>query len=571
MRFRIFRSGFVIAAVLAAVWCSHMVSAGDMPDAPSYRGLVVGRATLDEVRAALGDSPVETRSPQDLRYPAVGNPALSDRLYFRNSRLELVTAASADPDYPDRATIERTLGVPEAEVLFQTQQYLDYTQRGLKFICRPDGATTGVIYFQPQPRRVPVDHPNARIDLRRQLQAPPRSGVPMQLRVGTAEESIAPERFDDLLPDGKGSLLSLGENLFARVAVFERGERKVVIAGLDVFGLGPWDVQKLRDSLAEKGFPNVIIAMSHTHANVDTIGFYGHYPERYAARILNRTEAAVMNAAANMTGVAGLRLGSSEMPLDGGRVVDLVRNGRDPGVLDPTVNVLQVIGDDGRPIVNVIQLACHPEVIELDKTRALSPDFVGTLCRETSARLGGQSVFLNGALGGMLTPDTRFRTQAAAEEMGRRLTEFVVQAAANSVASESETLSIETRTVEYPVTGESVRTFLENAPGPVEMHDGHVRTEMSVVWIGDAQFITVPGELLPDIGFRVTQKMTGRLRAIIGLANGELGYLVPSFDFRVGGYEERTGPGSAGGEITQAVGLELAVTRPDNLSTGNPE
>ena len=57
--------------------------------------------------------------------------------------------------------------------------------------------------------------------------------------------------------------------------------------------------------------------------------------------------------------------------------------------------------------------------------------------------------------------------------------------------------------------------------------------------------------------------MTGRLRVIVGLANGQLGYLIPSFDVRAGGYEERTGPGAAGGEITRSVGLELAVKRPD--------
>jgi hypothetical protein len=85
---------------------------------------------------------------------------------------------------------------------------------------------------------------------------------------------------------------------------------------------------------------------------------------------------------------------------------------------------------------------------------------------------------------------------------------------------------------------------------------------MNLLWIGDAQFITVPGELLPEIGFEIEAKMTGRVRAIVGLANGELGYLVPSYDFRAGGYEERTGPGAAGGEITRSVGLELAPMLP---------
>lgn len=550
----------IVASSVALLACV-LLAADSRQAANSFRGLAIGRATFDEVVSQLGQAPIKTRSRDDLRYPVAGNRELNDRLYFRDGRLALVTAASADARYPNHSTIEQSLGQPEAEVLFQTQQYLDYSEQGLRFICRADGTTTGVICFEPQRRRVPAGYPNVSVDLRRTLPAP-RAAVLSDFRVGTAEESIAPTSFDDLLADGRGSALKLAEDLLARVAVFERGGRKIVFVGLDVFGLGPWDVKRLRDSLAAKGFANVIIAMSHTHANVDTIGFYGFYPKQYARHVLQRTEAAVLRAANNMKSVTMLQAGSVEMPLAGGRVVDLVRNGRDPGLVDPTVSVLQAFGDDGRPVVNLIHLACHPEVIRLEDTKGLSPDFVGTLCREVSRQLGGQTVFLNGALGGMLTPDTRFRTQAAAEETGRRLARFVVAAAETSVPSESDALWIETRPVEYPITGESVRAFLSNPPQPVDMYQGRVRTEMNVVWVGDAQFITVPGELLPDIGFEITQRMTGRMRVIIGLANGQLGYLIPSYDFRAGGYEERTGPGAAGGEITRGVGLELATRKP---------
>jgi len=74
--------------------------------------------------------------------------------------------------------------------------------------------------------------------------------------------------------------------------------------------------------------------------------------------------------------------------------------------------------------------------------------------------------------------------------------------------------------------------------------------------------ITVPGELLPELGFEIMSHMTGRPRLVLGLTNDEFGYLIPSYDFRAGVYEERTGPGAAGGEITRSVGLELAPLRP---------
>lgn len=549
---------WVLALVLASAAC---LSAAD--DVPSYawQGFVPGEATLEQVRERHSPPPIPTESASDLRYPVEGAAGLCDRLYFRDDRLALVTAASPDPRYPDRAAIERRLGPPEAEVCYQTQEYLDYTSQGLRFVCAADGRTTGAIYFQPRRRRVPAGYPNRLINLRRD-EAPPSSPADFSgWRVGAAEVSIAPTSLENLTAVERPRL-RVAEDLLARAVVFERGDQRIVLIGMDVFGLGMWDVERIRAALVGHGFDQVVIAMSHTHANVDTIGFYGFYPRVYADHIVRQTEAAVLKAADRLAPMAELRLGSVEMPMAGGRVVDLVRNGRDPGLIDPTVSIVQAVGTDGAPLANVVHLACHPEVIRLEREQGLSPDFVGALCREVSSRLGGQTVFLNGSLGGMLTPDTRFRTQEAAEEMGLRLAEFAVRAAEAAVPSGSSELWYHHRPVQYPLTGDAVLTFLNNAPWPVELIDGRIATEMNVLWIGDAQLLTVPGELLPDIGLEIMSHMPGRLRLIVGLANGELGYLVPSFDFRAGGYEERTGPGAAGGEITRAVGLELAPLRP---------
>ena len=530
--------------------------------AHSYKGLVAGKSTRADVIAKLGPAPIQTEREDDMRYPVAGRPGQSDRLFFRRGKLALITAASPDSRYATRREIVDRFGEPESHIEFQTQEYLDYTERGLRFICDRAGGTVGIVYFAPSRRRVPAGYPQARLRLRPAPATHVRVKAPRDFRVGTAQRSIAPQRYDNLTADGKQNPAHLAEDLLARVAIFQRGPATVVLVGLDVFGMGAWDLDALRESLAEKGFANVVIAMSHTHANVDTIGFYGYYPREYAKHIIQQTEAAVLAAAQTMVEVQRLKLGAVEMPLAGGRVVDLIRNGRDAGLVDPTVSIIQAIGKDGRPIANVVHMACHPEVIRLEQTRGLSPDFVGTLCTQVTRELGGQTVFLNGALGGMLTPDTRFRTQEAAEEMGARLADYVIQAAKNAQESGSYGVWMVRRPVQYPITGESVVQFLQNPPGPIDFHQGRIRTEMNLIWIGDAQLITVPGELLPDIGLEIMSKMRGRLRLVVGLANAELGYLVPSFDFRAGHYEERTGPGAAGGAITRSVGLELAPRMP---------
>ena len=560
---------------LAAVGCL-LIAAFQTPnrktDLPTFafKGLVPGLTDAEGVRKLLGQSTLHCESSDDLRYPVREGSSLNDRLYFRGGKLELVTAASPDARYLTRAEIVSQFGEPEAAVRFQSQEYLDYTEKGLRFICDADGKTAGVIYFSPSRRRVPAGEPAARIDLRRELPDIAPGTPPADFLIGAAEVSIAPTRFDNLTADAGEKTFHVAEDLLARVAIFSRGNTQIVFIGLDVFGMGTWDVDRLRASLARQGFPNVIVAMSHTHANVDTIGFYGYYPKEYAHFVLKQAEAAVAKAAANRRAIKVLKTGSAEMPLTGGRVVDLIRNGRDPGLMDPTVSIIQAIGDDDKPIVNLIHLACHPEVVRLRDARGLSPDYVGTLCREVTERLGGQTVFLNGALGGMITPDTRFSNQKAAEEMGRSLAGFIVEAAQRGRPMTNYDLWFHRRPVEYPITGDAVLKFLKNTPDPVEFHQERVRSEMNALWIGDAQFITVPGELLPDIGLEVTSHMRGRLRMIVGLANAELGYLIPSFDFRAGGYEERTGPGAAGGPITRSVGMELAPLEPPDRRRAGP-
>lgn len=533
-------------------------------DAPNaYKGLVPGQATRQDVTKVLGPPGGEEKHGGTIRYPVAGSSQVTDRLDFsgRAGKLECVQAGSVDSRYPNREAILSKLGAPEAHVRFVTQELLDYSEKGLRFICDASGKTTGVIYFTAGQRRVPAGYPNM-FDLRPTSAAAKSVSAPTDFRVGAAEISIAPERFDDVAADAKEKRYSLHEDLFARVAVLQNGNDKMVLIGLDVFGMAPWDVQSLRQSLARQGFSRVLVAMSHTHANVDTIGFYGYYPKAYAQHVVAQAERAVLAAAGNMQPVQVLKMGSVEMPLAGGRVVDLVWNGRNPGLVDPTVSIIQAIGRDGRPIANIIHLACHPEVIRLEDKRELSPDYVGTLCKEVRRELGGQPVFLNGALGGMLTPDAPVRGYESAVAMGKGFAKFVVQAAEVATPSSSYTLWMHRRPVEYPITSEAILKFMKSAPGPTNIAYGRVRTEMNAVWIGDAQMITVPGELLPELGFEIMSHMTGRPRLVLGLTNDEFGYLIPSYDFRAGVYEERTGPGAAGGEITRSVGLELAPLRP---------
>src|SRR5262249_22566141 len=149
------------------------------------------------------ESPIKTARGDDIRVPVPGNGGLSDRLFFRDGKLNYVTAATPDPRYPNREEILKKFGTPEARTRFQTQECLEYTEKGLRFHCAAAGKKIGIVYLPATPRRVPEGYPNNDIDLRRNLPAPIPGVVPADFRVGTARVSINPERFDNLTRNGK--------------------------------------------------------------------------------------------------------------------------------------------------------------------------------------------------------------------------------------------------------------------------------------------------------------------------------------------------------------------------------
>jgi hypothetical protein len=69
--------------------------------------------------------------------------------------------------------------------------------------------------------------------------------------------------------------------------------------------------------------------------------------------------------------------------------------------------------------------------------------------------------------------------------------------------------------------------------------------------------LTIPGELLPELSFEILERMTGYPRMIVGLANDELGYIIPGYDFRAGFYEESMSVGAAMGPMVLESSLRL--------------
>ena len=73
--------------------------------------------------------------------------------------------------------------------------------------------------------------------------------------------------------------------------------------------------------------------------------------------------------------------------------------GLDPdGVVDPTLTVVRLDGEDDRPVATIVHYACHPIVLGPDNT-FVTPEYPGIVKRVVEAAHGGHCLFVQGACG----------------------------------------------------------------------------------------------------------------------------------------------------------------------------
>ncbi len=521
------------------------VSVDDPPPAVMYHGLVPGLDTLQKVKEVLGEAAFESRwYNHKLYYPVKDRDGLFDVVHMHGNKpasgLAEIEAVSVPPGFETEDAIRAALGEPEYELRMVTWSMLDYGAQGVRFALDSQGITIGVAYVPHLYRRVPPGE-RSLVDLSGLRQGPqPAPSLPAALnglQAGAAEVDITPMGEEWL-----GHRYEVHDPLKARIAVFRDDDLTVAFVGVDLFGVSHADNLVIREGARALGVDYTVVGSSHNHASGDTIGVYGHYPAEYLAHIQQQTLHGIEEALANLQPVAALKTASKELPMDGIRVHGLFRNARSPGLLDPTISTLQAIGNSGEAILTIIHFACHVESLEKG-AREVSADFPGYMCDQMKADGLGQPIFLNGAVGGMISGDNRARTHESSREMGLRLAAIAKDLVKAGQSPATYRFSAEKRPLSIPVSNSNFLERYKN--GMREVHRGRIITDMMYIRLGETQFITLPGELLPEVSFEILEHMDGFPRILVGLANDQIGYMIPPYDFRDDYYEETVSQGPA--------------------------
>ncbi|MEN8117926.1 MAG: hypothetical protein ABFS16_13160 [Bacteroidota bacterium] len=398
-----------------------------------------------------------------------------------------------------------------------------------------------------------------------------------EFRAGAALRILTP---DPLLPvsGGIGQPNPVTEkqgDLFVRALVFEKGDNRIAIVGIDNLGWPAVLGDKSRKLI--KGIPpeNVLIGVTHTHSAPDAYAFPNengnhHADLEYLDWCVHQIADAV-NEATDKLEPADLKIAVDEAK---GKIA---YNYYAPNLYDPRCGVIQATDKKGETIATLVNYATHPEIIGPNRG-ILSPDLCGPLYNRIEEKTGGIALFMNGAQGGMVTADNRLKNGQEASDWaectrnGNLLADEALKIISEAEIQKNPEIYCTNKIVEFPVESEMMRFILKNSPLNFTAENKNtVTTRINLLNIGSAQILTIPGEALPNIGYYLKRKMHTEHPFLFGLTNDAFGYFLTKVDFnsfKRYDYISRTSLGEMTGEIfiDQAIDLIQSSPAPQKIN-----
>lgn len=368
-------------------------------------------------------------------------------------------------------------------------------------------------------------------------------------RVGVAKRKITPP--PELGPVYRAGykmmeaeqLTGAVDEIFVRCMVVEGRAGRAVFISLDVIGLFRDFTDALASRLAPQGIEpdSLIVAATHSHASPDTMGAWGPafgesgYNPQYGEFLLS-TAADAVSEALESAGPAKPYLCVEEANLG-------VANFREPGDLNVLLWFLCFRGAEG-VIGTLVSYPAQPELVPRDDDR-ISAGYPGEACRVLDRELGGTTLFLLGACGGM-EPEGCEEGYETAHAYGRRLADTVVDLMPRVGPVQGDELVVTVREVELPVENDGFELMMEHGIFETARKPPAARTTLSRVDIGEIAIFALPGESFPGI----VAEIEPRDHALfINQVNDSLGYFIPPEQFRAEPVEWAEGHHFTGHEI----------------------
>ena len=367
------------------------------------------------------------------------------------------------------------------------------------------------------------------------------------------------------------------DDIFTRAIVLNDGRLRIAIVVLDAIGFMHDDVITTRKMVpAEWEIDQVIICSTHNHEVPDLMGLWGKsmfksgVNQDYLRFVQTQTVEAI-SVALKSSRPAYIRLAKVDSVAK-----DLVRDSRPPQVFDDAIHLMQFIDAETDDNIGVLMnWGNHPETLS-DDNLLVTSDFCGYWRdgvekgiiydgKTRRAGIGGTTIFINGAVGGLMTTlgcnvydpwlDASFKKASfkKARAQGFRLANLVLDALSTEgvVENRNPSMGLRAKTINLQVDN----TYFKLGAVLGIFDRGfkrlkYLRSEVNLLIIGDAWLVMVPGEIYPEIvngGIEnppgadyniepveapaIRQMMRGKFNFVVGLANDEIGYIIPKSEW----------------------------------------
>lgn len=410
--------------------------------------------------------------------------------------------------------------------------------------------------------------------------------APQPLRVGFGREKINPDLSNPAHPvwvagfSQNRKATAIHDDLWAIACVLDDGHTRLGIVVLDAIGFFHDEVIAVRRACQpDWKLDYTIVCSTHNHSTPDLMGLWG--PDILHSGVDKEYRNHVIASAVKALGTAATSLKPCNVAFHEIAVSPdgLVSDTRKPIVFDPNLRVMHFTNpSDGSTLGTIVGWANHPET-PWGKNTEITADYCGYLRdalengfthdgKEFIKGVGGIHLYINGAIGGLMTTHASLKVHDPfLEKDFLEPSHDKARAVGNQLAIRvlPELMTKKVASTNIAPIGIHARTFNMEVPSKMFftaayiglIDRGHVRwkemrTEAALVTIGNASIACVPGEIYPEIvngGIErapggdfdidpvevppIRDMMPGSIKFVFGLANDELGYLIPKSEWDV--------------------------------------
>lgn len=378
--------------------------------------------------------------------------------------------------------------------------------------------------------------------------------------VAPEKVEVFTEDFDNYFAGFSSEIIEIPENEKLYIAGYHQAEEiqgvldyqkasaitinDTIFISIDSIGISGETTKNIREKLSDIS-NRVNVFSTHDHAGIDTLGLWGDVGldgknEKFMENLVNAAVSAARNSFSDKK--------KSKLYFGYKDTEDLQEDSREPYVFDKNVYQFRFEREGGNGI-RLINFAAHAESLRSSNYK-VSSDYVGVLRDLIKEKTNDDVVFVQGAIGGLVMTKEfvdPFDSQKNMVFTGEKLGNYVLNIDNEVLVDTKTKLRKRTFLVDLDNTAFMLYQFLGILGKDLEKGKSEtgykIRTEASIFELGNILIYMVPGEIFPELvygGYLKDDIQPLKSLAneygfsdvlVFGLANDEIGYIIPKSDF----------------------------------------